>query len=566
MQPDGEEPPPFSMYTIAEEFGLTNDAKQMAAFEVICSTFVLQVLNEAAATNAMRQATAAALGAEQLGTVEQTRTALKRLGGQTQLRMFLTGAGGCGKSHVIFAARKFCHRFSQRAGVIFDANTFFLTAYVGSAAAIWGGITTHTAAHMNKKRVTDAQLKEWENVRILVVDEVSYFSKTDLETLDRKLRRLKRRGDAEYGGVHIVFAGDLRQLEPVRGKPFYHDWCACWQGSLNCAIILENNHRFKDDPEYGHLLARIRSNTHTAADIEAINSRFIRDASDLPDQGQEVCYACSTNKERNAVSESMFRTCIQESAPVESDEPPSDGVVVIEAVMRNKNTVATRSFHDAAFEMCGDAQVQTSRKKRVDPALKWYPGIPLMITSNDDIKKGRANGSLCRGLSIKLKEGTVPRWKNYDGRKVTTVGVNDCEYMLCENWEAEEKDRPPKKFKLTPEADTYELKMPMQAHIIPFHLNITQFGVISCIGTTGHKLQGMSKDNIIVTSWNYGTRNWIYVVLSRVRTLAGLHLLQKLNDTVNFSPHARLLEEERRLKQLEAAFFSNGRQLPENNE
>mmetsp|Transcript_1618 Transcript_1618/g.3127 ORF Transcript_1618/g.3127 Transcript_1618/m.3127 type:complete len:114 (-) Transcript_1618:65-406(-) len=77
---------------------------------------------------------------------------------------------------------------------------------------------------------------------------------------------------------------------------------------------------------------------------------------------------------------------------------------------------------------------------------------------------------------------------------------------------------------------------------------------------------GTIPDNIIVTSWNYGTRNWIYVVLSRVRTLAGLHLLQKLNDTVNFSPHARLLEEERRLKQLEAAFFSNGRQLPENNE
>jgi hypothetical protein len=550
------------MSTIAEEFGLTNDEKQMAAFEVICSTFVLQVLNEAAATNAVRRATAAALEAEELSTVDHTRAALRRLGGQTQLKMFLTGAGGCGKSHVIFAARKFCHRFSQRAGVIFDANTFFLTAYVGSAAAIWGGITTHTAAHMNKKRVTDAQLKEWETVRILVVDEVSYFSKADLETLDRKLRRLKRRGDVQYGGVHIVFAGDLRQLEPVRGKPFYHEWSLYWQGTLNCAIILENNHRFRDDPEYGLLLARIRSNTHTAADIEAINSRFVRDASDLPDWGQEVCYACSTNKERNAVSESMFRTCIQGSPPVESDGVPSDDVIVIEAVMRNNNTMATRTFHDAVFETCGDAQVQTTRKKRVDPALKWYPGVPLMITSNDDIKKGRANGSLCRGLKIKLREGVAPRWKNYDGRKVTAVSVADCEYMLCENWEAGEGGRPPKKFKLTPEADTYEVNMPMQGHVVPFKLNITQFGVISCIGTTGHKLQGMSKDNIIVTSWNYRTRNWVYVVLSRVRTLGGLHLLQKLKDTVDFSPHPRLLEEERRLRELEEAFLSNGRQLP----
>jgi hypothetical protein len=377
----------FSMSTIAKEFGLTNDEKQMVAFEVICSTFVLQILNEAAATNAVTQAMTAALGREEFNTVEDTRLALIKLGAQTHLKMFLTGAGGCGKSHVIFAARKFCHRFSQQAGILFDGNTFLLTAYVGSAAAIWGGITTHSAAHLNKKRVTDDQLKEWENVKILIVDEVSYFSKTDLETLERKLRRLKRRGDIEYGGVHIVFAGDLRQLEPVCGKPFYFEWSKCWQGAINCAIMLENNHRFKNDPHFGKLLGRVRSNTHSMDDIEAINSRFVLQTSDLPEEGEEVCYACSTNKERNAVSEGMFQTCLQRNPPVDSDELPSDQVIVIEALLKNNNARTTRNFHDAVFEICGDAQVETSRKKRVDPALKWYPGIPLMITSNDDISR-----------------------------------------------------------------------------------------------------------------------------------------------------------------------------------
>ncbi len=42
--------------------------------------------------------------------------------------------------------------------------------------------------------------------------------------------------------------------------------------------------------------------------------------------------------------------------------------------------------------------------------------------------------------------------------------------------------------------------------------------------TTGHKLQGMSKDVIIVSSWPTGGlslmfKNWEYVVLSGVRTL-----------------------------------------------
>lgn len=550
------------MSTIAHEFGLTNDEKQMAAFEVISSTFVLQILNEAAATNAVRRATSAALEAEEFRSVEDTRIALKTLGAQTHLKMFLTGAGGCGKSHVIYASRKFCHRFCQQAGVIFDSNTFLLTAYLGSAAAIWGGRTTHGATHMNRMRITDAHLKEWENVKILIVDEVSFFSKRDLQTLDRRLRRLKRRPDVQYGGVHIVFAGDLRQLEPVLAKPFYYEWSECWQGALNCALILDNNHRFKKDPEFGRLLGRIRSNTHTAADIKTINSRFVCNASDLPDQKEDVCYACSTNKERNSVSEGMFRTCIQQNPSVNSAEMPSDAVIVIEAVLKVNNTTSTRNFHDAVFETCGDAQIQTNSKKRVDPALKWYPGIPLMITSNDDIKKGRANGTLCRGLKVKLKENMIPRWKNYDGKKVTTISVNDCEYMLCEHWKAKEDGKPPKKFKLKPEADNYELKMPMQGFVVPFKVNVTQFGVISSIATTGHKLQGMTKENIIVTSWKYGSRNWVYVVLSRVTTLAGLHILEKMKETADFSPHPKLLEEERRLAQLEETFLSNGRQLP----
>ena len=49
--------------------------------------------------------------------------------------------------------------------------------------------------------------------------------------------------------------------------------------------------------------------------------------------------------------------------------------------------------------------------------------------------------------------------------------------------------------------------------------------------TTGHKLQGMSKDVIVVTSWPTGGlaamfKNWECVVLSRVRTLSGLYLFQ----------------------------------------
>jgi hypothetical protein len=52
--------------------------------------------------------------------------------------------------------------------------------------------------------------------------------------------------------------------------------------------------------------------------------------------------------------------------------------------------------------------------------------------------------------------------------------------------------------------------------------------------TAGHKLQGMSKDVIVVTSWPTGGlaamfKNWEYVVLSQVHTLSGLYLVEPID-------------------------------------
>ena len=47
--------------------------------------------------------------------------------------------------------------------------------------------------------------------------------------------------------------------------------------------------------------------------------------------------------------------------------------------------------------------------------------------------------------------------------------------------------------------------------------------------SAGHKLQGVSKDTLIVNSWDYGFESWVYFVLSRVRTRLGL-LLNKNFD------------------------------------
>ena len=61
-------------------------------------------------------------------------------------------------------------------------------------------------------------------------------------------------------------------------------------------------------------------------------------------------------------------------------------------------------------------------------------------------------------------------------------------------------------------------------------LNIEQFPVNDNTATTGHKLQGVTLDDLVISSWDYGVPNWIYVVLSRLTTLDGLTILEQLDD------------------------------------
>lgn len=185
-----------------------------------------------------------------------------------------------------------------------------------------------------------------------------------------------------------------------------------------------------------------------------------------------------------------------------------------------------------------------------------------MCNTNDDLKEGRGNGSLCRVTKIKLKENADVYWKNWDGKKVNHVSAEDVDWIEFEHW-----PHPPKKFdrhfRLTTDkvSATISLCVHSNCKPVPFGgANLTQFPVNTNIATTGHKLQGMSKDNLIVVSWNYAMVNWVYVVLSRVRTLSGLYLCCKLDEHKKFHVSEELIEYEKKLVELEAYTLNKRRQ------
>ena len=81
---------------------------------------------------------------------------------------------------------------------------------------------------------------------------------------------------------------------------------------------------------------------------------------------------------------------------------------------------------------------------------------------------------------------------------------------------------------------------------------ITQVPVILSNAITGHELQGLTKDNVIVYSWNKLTE-WIYVVLSPVKTLEGLFLVQTLKLADIKPPSREYLAFLRRMKDMQTA-------------
>ena len=108
-------------------------------------------------------------------------------------------------------------------------------------------------------------MNTWEQVRILIIDEVSFSPEDNMDKLNAYLNHIRRKlsGGKEvlspnmiFGGYSIIFCGDFHQLPPVKVKEnqLLYAICGLWENSINVAIVFNNSHRFKDDLEFGEIL------------------------------------------------------------------------------------------------------------------------------------------------------------------------------------------------------------------------------------------------------------------------------------------------------------------------
>ena len=143
-------------------------------------------------------------------------------------RIFLSGPGGTGKSHVVILYRDSSHFFKHTVKPDDDQPFVLITAPTGSAAFQIGGSTIHSAylLHDNLKskpsweKRTQMQLK-LEHMMLPITDEISMVGFKQFQSMNQAMCTLQGTTDGNWGDTCVLAVSNLYQLPPVGQCPIY---------------------------------------------------------------------------------------------------------------------------------------------------------------------------------------------------------------------------------------------------------------------------------------------------------------------------------------------------------
>lgn len=198
--------------------------------------------------------------------------------------VFLTGKAGTGKT-------TFLKRIRSSTG-----KAAAVAAPTGVAAINAGGVTLHSLFQLplgpyvpgfrqqedERTRMRKPKLDLLRQMELLIIDEVSMLRADTLDAIDDRLRRV-RGSDAPFGGVQMLYIGDLFQLPPVvkedewallrphYASAFFFD-AQVIRRTPPVVIELKTVYR-QNDARFIDLLNAVRDNRMTADDFRLLNAR-----------------------------------------------------------------------------------------------------------------------------------------------------------------------------------------------------------------------------------------------------------------------------------------------------
>lgn len=408
----------------------------------------------------------------------------------TNRHIFLTGKAGTGKTTFLKYIIDHTHKHTV------------VAAPTGIAAINAGGVTLHSLLQLpfgsfipetfpidasdtkittpqtlfKNSRFNASKRELIKEIELLIIDEVSMLRADLLDCIDHTLRSI-RKSAAPFGGVQILFIGDLMQLPPVVKdeernllSAFYPSLYFFEAKALKTVppIHVELRKIFRQqDQDFIELLNRLRHNEQSDEDVQFLNRYFNPDFN----QADETGYIHLTTHNYRA------------------DKLNQQKLGALEAELFTYHAHIEGQFPDSMFP--------------TTPELLLKEGAQVMFIKNDPTHEGQYfNGKI--GLISSLSEEEI--WVKFeDGSEVLVTQYK---------WEN-------KRYTLDKETNEIEET---------FLGSFEHFPIKLAWAVTVHKSQGLTFEKAILDLSGTFAPGQLYVALSRLTSLKGLVLSSPLPE------------------------------------
>ena len=393
--------------------------------------------------------------------------------------VFITGKAGTGKSTLLDHFRRTTRK---EVAVLAPTGVAALNVEGQTIHSFFGfkpGITPDKV-----KRVSGPGGDIFHQFDTIIIDEVSMVRADLLDCVEKFLRLNGPRRNRWFGGVQMVFVGDLYQLPPVVASsereifnhryetPYFFSAQAFKEPTFVMELIeLEKVYR-QTEPGFIALLNAIRNRSCTDDDLEKLNSRHVPGF--VPPD--DAFYVSLTTTNDLAAARNLDKLASLPGAALRYD------------------SLITGQFERSSLP--------------AEETLALKAGAQVMLVNND--KGGRwVNGTLGRVLGVEgdSDEGDLIVVELMDG-SVVEAGRN--------TWDL---------FEYLYDRETKRISTRKTG-------SFTQYPIRLAWAVTIHKSQGKTFDRVVIDIGRGAfAHGQIYVALSRCTNLSGITLIQKISRT-----------------------------------
>ena len=425
--------------------------------------------------------------------------------------MVIQGSGGTGKTQsVICAVKEFVDVVCSKTDNNIWKKCVLLLGPTNMVAKAMGGSTIDCG--LLNRRSPQSGVKCSKLVKLVIVDEFSMVSLQWVDQISRALQEAKGQKEKPFGGVSVVWIGDVHQLPPIMGQSVYtpinmvknaKDYCGrlLWTGekwSERQSLSVLMKHQYRMQEPLASISERFANGDQTVSDAMLLSEKVLEEGVEdwelhFRNDPVSTRVLCSENNSKAALNWEIVKWLHQNewnSWEAQNDINASKNLEVVDQL------------------------------EPMQCAWKWMPVICLENYLGTDV----VNGALCWILHIVLKEDeSMPH-------SVLVVA-------------AETQDMAKAKIN----GKTLS-KLILDKVVVPI-IAVKREGrkaiplaPVWCM--TLHKVQGATLDRVVLNlSGGLLSASLLYTAITRVHEFDKLWLLQKLSPslllTMKFSPHVK---------------------------